>query len=72
MDSPLSWISLTEWVPTESWRGKPDVAEGLLVSYIGPSITTVRSRLPPALVAQMESLPGKAEGQFIPHTRRDV
>ncbi len=50
-------------------RGTPDVVEGLLVEAIWLSINHNRHcpETPPALIAQIESLPCKAEGCFIPN-----
>ena len=51
-------------------RGTPQEIEGLLVEAIWLIINHDRHRpeIPPALVAQIDSLPCKAEGYFIPNT----
>ena len=51
------------------WRGMPHEIEGLLVEAIWLIINhnLHRPEIPPALIAQIESLPCKAEGYFIPN-----
>ena len=50
-------------------RGRPHKVEGLLVEAVWLIVNEYRHRpeIPPALIAQIESLPCKAEGYFIPN-----
>ena len=55
-------------------RGTPQEVEGLLVEAIGLIVNDHRHRpeILPALIAQTESCPCKAEGGFIPNASRDM
>ena len=55
-------------------RGMPHEAEVLLVEVIGLAVNEYHHRpeIPPALIAQTESLPCKAKGCFIPNAIRGM
>ena len=55
-------------------RGAPEEVEGLLMETIGLIINDDRyyPEIPPALIAQIESLPREVERCFIPNTSGEV